>query len=456
MLLRFCSFFFRGRGSVSLFFFVFVFSSERFFFPASVSFPLPIPPTNFFFQEETKTRKECLKNHLFSFSHSLLFFSHSHSFPLFLLSLFFSLSLSFFLLPVLPSSPIPLPKTTGNFIEVEYNAKTQGIWSQKFPWKDSQSPPTSDFEEQLVDYVPRLGIPADPEAALLDALRRGDFSSARADLVMSIPGNHRGEDYHRYGMGRLRSLLSRATGFADSLVGSQLVAQCSSLGTLTVRWAHDWIEAVGGGVTRSGAPLGYPRAGRGNGALPLSIVWPTVQQVAASVEGAALGGFGLFGSRAKRSRPAGRRRLVLWGGGPVPRTPAMPHIKTFCRVDHETGKIAWLYLGSGNFGPAAWGDSPMAGNGLASSTVSNWEVGVLLLPEREAAYRAHRHCGLNGDVAEGAARPPPATGARRVEFYAVGRAPTQAAADTDVVQLPLPYSLPPQRYRPGQDQPWVS
>ena len=152
---------------------------------------------------------------------------------------------------------------TGNFIPHEYESKTQAVWFQKFPWKDPQSPPGSDFEERLFDYVRRLELSDGAAAkALLGAVRRCDFSSARADLVTSVPGNHRGRDYERYAAGRLRSLLSRAREFSDSLVGSQLVAQCSSLGRLNEAWLAAWTEAASGGVSRSGLPLGPPTAAK--------------------------------------------------------------------------------------------------------------------------------------------------------------------------------------------------
>ena len=49
-------------------------------------------------------------------------------------------------------------KVTGNFIPNEYESKTQALWFQKFPWKDAESPISSDFEECLFDYIQKLGI----------------------------------------------------------------------------------------------------------------------------------------------------------------------------------------------------------------------------------------------------------------------------------------------------------
>lgn len=420
---------------------------------------------------------------------------------------------------------------TGNFIPHEYDSKTQAVWFQKFPWKDAQSPRSSDFEERLFEYVERLKLSsAAASEALLGAVNRCDFSSARADLVTSVPGNHRGRDYERLcSTGRLRGLLSKAKEFSDSLVGSsQLVAQCSSLGRLNETWIGDWTEAASGGVSRSGAPLGPPAAGRtsadgGPPSLPLSIVWPTADEVRTSVEGWS-GGGSIPGRHETLSLPSISSRLCRWasdggrggggGGGPGTTRPlrsrAVPHVKTFCRADHATGQLAWLLVGSANLSVAAWGSATKARD---SSYLRSWELSVLLTPEREAAYRRHRHRGFNGgggeDGGDGAAAasaaaasdaapfPPgslllaagrtaearagpllPADGANFVEFYAAGRAPGQTAASeagpssssssapataaaakkakVEVVFLPVPYALPPPRYRPGVDQPWVT
>ena len=414
---------------------------------------------------------------------------------------------------------------TGNFIPQEYEAKTQALWFQKFPWKDPESPPSSDFEEQLLNYIAKLELSeAAAAAALLRAVRRCDFSSARADLVTSVPGNHRGQDHALYATGRLRSLLSRAGGFSDALVGSggsQLVAQCSSLGKLNEAWLSSWTEAASGGTSRSGAPLGPPAGaartttkttekedGEKDGPPPsplaLSIVWPTAEEVRTSVEGWS-GGGSVPGRSETLALPSIARRLCRWDGGPGRRSRAVPHAKIYCRFEPDSGQLAWCLVGSANFSVAAWGSATKAGD---SSYVRSWEVGVLLTPGREAAYRRHRHRGFNGGcvpssgggaaagaaAASGAAPFPPgslllaagrATGARSgplpadranfVDFYAAGRAPGQKAAaaaageqagpsaraaaaeaKAEVVELPIPFPLPPPRYRQDQDQPWTT
>jgi tyrosyl-DNA phosphodiesterase 1 len=49
---------------------------------------------------------------------------------------------------------------TANLIHVDWNNKTQGLWMQDFPWKDTNSltGDRSPFENDLVDYLATLKV----------------------------------------------------------------------------------------------------------------------------------------------------------------------------------------------------------------------------------------------------------------------------------------------------------
>ena len=101
--------------------------------------------------------------------------------------------------------------------------------------------------------------------------------------------------------------------------------------------------------------------------------------------------------------------------------------------------------------------------------VANYELGVLLVPSLEAAYRVSRWAGFTctptaaaaaaaGDApgnpgpAPAAAAPPPS-----VRFVRWQQGSSQQAAMVGgqlQVPLPIPYSLPPQRYTEG-DRAWT-
>ena len=191
-----------------------------------------------------------------------------------------------------------------------------------------------------------------------------------------------------------------------------------------------------------------------------------------------------------------------WGGEACGRQRAGPHIKTYCRF-LPSGDVAWLYVGSHNLSkagecgclarcgagvcslgdaltrgapppllraetaapppsPAAWGALQKKG---AQLMCRSYELGVLLTPGMEAAYRASRWAGFSctapaptpaaaGGGGGGGGAPPPAV--RFVAWQRGASQEAQAGADGTLrVPLPIPYSLPPRRYAAG-DRPWMN
>ena len=48
---------------------------------------------------------------------------------------------------------------TANLIHVDWNNKSQGLWTQDFPWKDANDMNTNiSFENDLVDYLRALKV----------------------------------------------------------------------------------------------------------------------------------------------------------------------------------------------------------------------------------------------------------------------------------------------------------
>ena len=115
--------------------------------------------------------------------------------------------------------------TTANFIFSDWNNKTNGVWTGKFPHKRLQAQAAaaaaSPFETDLLEYyegVRAIGIspPAawSPQGAseswralTLAFLRQYDCSAASARLVSSLPGRHSGAALEQWGHMRMRKLL---------------------------------------------------------------------------------------------------------------------------------------------------------------------------------------------------------------------------------------------------------
>lgn len=174
-------------------------------------------------------------------------------------------------------SRLRLIVSTANLLDCDYERKTQGLWYEDFALKSAKhgDPASSvcDFEETLVDYLKRVGVPP----AFLRAVRQFDFEGASAVLLSSVPGVHRGEERHRYGHMQLRRILS---GVAEvRTCSSPLVCQASSMGLLDEPFLGELLASF------NGAQTSVPR---GLVAEQIRIVWPTVHFVRTSIDGCAI------------------------------------------------------------------------------------------------------------------------------------------------------------------------
>ncbi|GIL60588.1 hypothetical protein Vafri_15126 [Volvox africanus] len=413
---------------------------------------------------------------------------------------------------------------TANCVQPDCNDKTQALWVQDFPRKAASVtlPATSMFERDLIAYCRALALPPAMERPVLDAIASHDFSHARGVLVTSVPGYHRGAAaVHLYGHMRLRRLLAQVplpAGFAGSSSGSTaesraaaadpsavpcegLVIQCSSMGSFDQAWLVDELGASLAAHQRTAQQQQQqqqqqltspprPSGPLGCGPLPLAVVWPTVTEVRNSLEG----------WNAGRSIPAPARNVMKpfmgryyarWGGEVVGRQRAMPHIKTYTR--YRGHQLAWFLVASHNLSKAAWGDLQKNGTQLM---IRSYELGVLVTPALEAAYRASPQYGFccypspnklqmeprqqqqqqpsqSAQLEDTPSSQVPCVNTSGVTFCSFA-APTTCtlpgitlpsdaggerahgdAGGSVTCMIPVPYTLPPTSYRAGEDKPWV-
>mmetsp|Transcript_45232 Transcript_45232/g.113198 ORF Transcript_45232/g.113198 Transcript_45232/m.113198 type:complete len:247 (+) Transcript_45232:656-1396(+) len=119
---------------------------------------------------------------------------------------------------------------TANLLYGDCHCKTQVVWWQDFPRKETSATRSSEFERSLVAYLGKLrGIPPSEHRQLVQVCQEHDFSCARAQLLSSVPGRHTGDALHAHGHMQLRRLLSRER-FHAKFRRSPVVAQFSSVG----------------------------------------------------------------------------------------------------------------------------------------------------------------------------------------------------------------------------------
>ncbi|XP_015695427.1 tyrosyl-DNA phosphodiesterase 1 isoform X2 [Oryza brachyantha] len=177
---------------------------------------------------------------------------------------------------------------TANLIYVDWNNKTQGLWMQDFPWKDTKDVNKNvSFENDLIDYLSAIKWPefrvnlrvvgdVNINAAFF---RKFDYKSSSVRLIGSVPGYHVGPNIKKWGHMKLRSVLEGCT-FEQQFCKSPLIYQFSSLGSLDEKWMSEFACSLSAGKSDNGSPLGIGK--------PL-IVWPTVEDVRTSIEGYAAG-----------------------------------------------------------------------------------------------------------------------------------------------------------------------
>ena len=100
-------------------------------------------------------------------------------------------------------------------------------------------------------------------------------------------------------------------------------------------------------------------------------------------------------------------RLHRYDGSPSGRPRAVPHSKVFtlarplppaaAEALGASHSLGYCLMGSHNISKFAWGELQKGGSQLA---IRSFELGVLLLPSLEAAYRAHPHRAFVADEEE--------------------------------------------------------
>lgn len=313
---------------------------------------------------------------------------------------------------------------TGNFIQRDWDFKSEGVYHRDFPLKAASNMPASEFENDLVEYfaatLAAVRVPAtDPGRPRLEdlvgrlpgLLRRFDYRKAGCTLVGTVPGKHKGGDMRRWGHLKLRRALAEHQGQFE---GNTVMIQISSIGEIETKGGKGVHRELSATFATGSKMLGVPQT---------RVVFPTVEMVASSIEGYR-GGGSVPVRRKSVDQAFVRNNLHVyttetdagaWCGVAQQRSRAVPHIKTVARVRGDGVSLDWAFLGSNNLSKAAWGRLELNGSQLA---IPSFELGVLFV---------HR----DGDLCTSAAGPE-AQGMR---------------------VCPLPYSLPLTKYSDG-DIPW--
>ncbi|XP_059623908.1 tyrosyl-DNA phosphodiesterase 1 [Cornus florida] len=334
---------------------------------------------------------------------------------------------------------------TANLIHVDWNNKSQGLWMQDFPWKDQNNPSKGcGFESDLVDYLSALKWPEfNVNLPTLGNIRinssffkKFDYSNAGVRLIASVPGYHTGPNLKKWGHMKLRTILNECI-FDEEFQRSPLVYQFSSLGSLDEKWMAELASSMSSGVSEDKTPLGLGE--------PL-IVWPTVEDVRCSLEGYAAGSC-IPSPQKNVEKEFLKKYWAKWKANHSGRGRAMPHIKTFTRYNGQN--LAWLLLTSANLSKAAWGALQKNNSQLM---VRSYELGVLFLTS-SIKHGCGFSCTDGGNPSEDKCESFSSSNGKRTKLVTLACQGSRNTNSTEVIQLPVPYELPPQPYS-SEDVPW--
>ena len=173
---------------------------------------------------------------------------------------------------------------------------------------------------------------------LSELVARYDFSGAFCELVPTAPGLHAD---NQFGHARLAALLAKEKfqEFGDS----RLFLQYSSWGAFNGAYKDELLSAMSKGGDFD--PERY------------CIVWPSVDEVRDSIDGY-VAGVSIPSAKSLTTTFA-RNKLRTWSGDSSAfvraRGAAVPHMKTYGRLDSTGTRLAWSVLTSANISQYAWG-----------------------------------------------------------------------------------------------------
>lgn len=310
---------------------------------------------------------------------------------------------------------------TANMISQDWANLTQAVWrSPVLPlladapstWGTaSPSGPIGSGVRFKYDFLRYLKGYSGRTKSLVDQLRMFDFSSIKAALIGSMPGKDKVNESQparqtSWGWPGLKEILSTIPCHQGDISKQPgIVAQVSSIATLTEKWINSFAEALSAKKTEAPSPFFVSKAKKAK----LQVIFPTAEEVRQSIDGYASGA----SIHMKLQSTAQQKQLTImkpmfchWMGDTVGnqesrstgrvlgsvstgeaivqkhkalRSTAAPHIKTYIRfATAERDSIQWAMVTSANLSQQAWGALT---DKEGAVRICSYELGVVVWPD---------------------------------------------------------------------------
>ncbi|EGX92952.1 tyrosyl-DNA phosphodiesterase [Cordyceps militaris CM01] len=340
---------------------------------------------------------------------------------------------------------------TANMIAKDWTNMTNAAWISPILPKLNTAPKDSPrpenmtpgsgprFQFDLLSYLTSYDRMRPTCTGLVQSLKVYDFSSVKGSLVASVPGTH---EVHTeagataWGWSAMGKCLEQIPCQAGK---SEVTVQVSSIATLGGN--DGWLRGTLFKALSKGKSATTAAA-----APQFKVVFPTADEIRASLDGYASGGSIHTKIQSKQQemqlrylRPifhywmaddASKAASSFRDAG---RDRAAPHIKTYIRTN-EKNTMDWALVTSANLSKQAWGE---AAKPTGQFRIASWEIGVLVWPSLFKKDAIMKGC-FKSDV----------------PGSAEGHGGQRGEAET-VVGFRMPYSLPLRKYS-REAMPWVA
>ncbi|XP_022432009.1 tyrosyl-DNA phosphodiesterase 1 isoform X3 [Delphinapterus leucas] len=231
---------------------------------------------------------------------------------------------------------------TSNLIHADWHQKTQGMWlSPLYPrivhgtHRSGES--TTHFKADLISYL--MAYNTSPLKEWIDTIQEHDLSETNVYLIGSTPGRFQGNQKDNWGHFRLRKILKEHALSIPKAESWPIVGQFSSVGSLGADESK-WLCSE---FKESLVTLGKESRALGS-AVPLHLIYPSVENVRTSLEGYPAGGSLPYSIQTAEKQNWLHSYFHKWSADTSGRSSAMPHIKTYMRPSPDFSQLAWFLV----------------------------------------------------------------------------------------------------------------
>ncbi|KAJ2502629.1 hypothetical protein GGH96_000915 [Coemansia sp. RSA 1972] len=262
--------------------------------------------------------------------------------------------------------------STGNLVPEEWTVVQNSVFIQDFPLDYTRVFAANEFSTSLALSLHDLSVPF----GVVARLNHVDFARARARIVTTVPtgGNRVNANMESYGMLRLAHVISQSTKAEEWEPDARLYCIGSSLGKLNTNWLRDFYMCAHGWEPQS-LTLDARASIVPASMIDIAVAFPTHSEVTSNVYGKPAMQY-VMAKQNVYANPKFPKSCMFRVQPRTDRT--VVHAKAIVARTGERQNCGWVYLGSHNFTPAAWGRLRRG----ESPYYNNYEMGVVLLDVR--------------------------------------------------------------------------